>query len=68
MTRTPTQGPVVEIKPQPSIYTVLLVVAILSILIAVALGLHTLMAESPAGYGLKFGQLFEPLTRSLPAK
>ena len=68
MTRAPSQGPVVEVKPQPNIYPVLLVVALVALIVAIALGLRTLTSAPPNGYGMNMGQLLDPLTRSLPAK
>jgi len=61
MTQSPSQGPVVEVKPQPTVYTVLLVIAILALAVAIGVVLWKLMAAPPSGYGLKVGQLFQPL-------
>ena len=61
MTQVPAQGPVVYAKPQPNIYTVLLIVANLALLVTIGVVLYNLMASPPAGYGLRFGDLFAPL-------
>ncbi len=53
-------GPVVRVKPQPNIYTILLVAAILVVGIALGLVLYKLMSPLPAGYGLEFGDIFKP--------
>ena len=52
---TPQQN-IVSVKPQPNIYTVLLIVTLICMAITVAFGLWNLM--SSAGYGLGFGDLF----------
>ncbi len=59
MTQLATQGPI-EVRPQPDIYTLLLIVAILALLGGVGAVLWLLMSSS--GYGLSLGQIFEPLT------
>jgi len=59
MAETTTQAPTVEVKAPPNVYTVLLIAAILLLGAALGLVLHNLMAESPAGYGLSFGALFD---------
>ncbi len=59
MTQLPTRGPI-EVRPQPNIYTLLLIVAILALLGGVGAVLWLLMSSS--GYGLSLGQIFEPLT------
>lgn len=50
------RGPVVTVKPQPNIYTLLLIVAIVMLGIGLGVVMHNLMAN----YGLEFGQLFDP--------
>jgi hypothetical protein len=59
MTQTPSRGPVIEVKPQPNVYTVLLIVAIMALAVAIGVVLRRLMAEVPTGYGLQFGQIFK---------
>jgi hypothetical protein len=63
MTRASTQPPVIEVRPQANVYTVLVVVAILAMLVAVLLGLSKLMGAPPDGYGLNFDQLFGPVSQ-----
>ena len=55
------QGPLVTVKPQPNVYTVLLVVAAVALVLTIALCLYRLLSPPPAGYGLEFGQLFDRL-------
>jgi hypothetical protein len=59
MTQMPSQGPVIEVRPEPNIYTVLLLVAILVLLVAVGMVFWKLTAPLPQGYDLKIGELFE---------
>jgi hypothetical protein len=58
MTQVPTQGQVIQVKPAPDVYTLLLLVAILVLAVAVGVSLYYLMANPPVGYGLTFGDLF----------
>jgi hypothetical protein len=58
--RSNTNGPAVEVKPQPNIYTVLLLVTFLVLLGGAILVANNLMADAPNGYGLSFGELFSP--------
>ena len=63
MTKLPSQGPVIQLKPQPSVYTLLLAVAVLVLAVTIGLVLHKLMGALPPegnGYGLQFGDLFKP--------
>ncbi|MFP3937211.1 MAG: hypothetical protein ACLFVW_02635 [Phycisphaerae bacterium] len=46
-------------RPQPNIYTLLLLIAIVMLVVTIALSLTHLMSES--GYAMSFGELFEPL-------
>ena len=50
------QGPLVKIKPQDNVYTVLLVVAVLFLATASGIVLHSLMVN----YGMSFGEIFKP--------
>ena len=59
MTQANGEQPVVTVKAQPNVYTVLLIVAIIALGVAIALVLHTLMSQPPDGYGLSFGALFD---------
>ncbi len=67
MTQAPSQGAVVQIKPQPNVYTILLIVAIIAMGVTIGVVLHNLMADPPVGYGLTFGELFQSL-KDLPGK
>ncbi|HUT57916.1 MAG TPA: hypothetical protein VNA25_08710 [Phycisphaerae bacterium] len=66
MTSTPSGGPVIPVKPQPTVYTVLLLVAIVALVVTLAVVLYTLMSPTPQGYGLEFGDLFGPLKQPGP--
>ena len=74
MTQIPSGGPVVQVKPQPNVYTVLLVVTIIVLAVTIGLVLHNLMSPvttpdgSPGGYGLSFGDLFKSLKDLVPTK
>ena len=48
------QGPVVAVKPQANVYTVLLIVAIL----AMAFAAGTLVHDLTTNYGMTFGDIF----------
>jgi hypothetical protein len=60
MTQTPSQPPTVEVRPQPNVYTVILLVAVIALALAVAIVFWKLTSPPPAGYGLNFGAMFEP--------
>ena len=68
MTQTPAQGPLIRIKPQPDVYTVMLVVAAVALAGTIALVMYDLMAPPPNGYGQTLGQLFEPLKELIPGR
>jgi len=55
-----TQGPVVQVKPQPNVYTVLLIVAIVVLALATGVVLYDMMTS----YGMSFGDIFssQPVT------
>lgn len=57
MTRAPFP-PQVEVKPQPDIYTALIGVACLVLVVTLGVSLYYLLASSPGGCGLSFGDLF----------
>jgi len=59
MTQLPLQGPVVQVKPQPGIYTLLLIVAILALAATIGIVLYNLLSSLPDGYGLEFGALID---------
>ncbi len=58
--------PIVSVKPQSDIYTLLVIVAILALAVAIGLSIYNLM--SPDGYGMEFSEIFVPLKdmKSLP--
>jgi len=69
MTSAPSSTPAgLAAKPNPSIYTVLLIVAILVLAVTLVVVLWTLMSPMPKGYGLQFGDLFAPLKEVAPAR
>jgi len=54
-----TQQPI-KARPQPNIYTVLIIVAILILGVTVGLVLNNLLTPTAqGGYGLEFGMLFD---------
>lgn len=57
-------NPMVRVKPQPDIYTLLLVVGILLMAIAIGVVLVNLLGN----YGLSFGQIFTGGGPGLPQK
>lgn len=58
--------PVVSVKPQSDVYTLLVMVTILALAVAIGLTLYDLM--SPEGYNMRLGDIFAPLKdmKSLP--
>ena len=46
--------PVIQVKPEPNVYTVLILVAIVALLVALVVVSHNLMSS----YGLSFGEMF----------
>ena len=63
MTQLPTNGSA-EARPQPNVYTVLLIVAILVMTVTIGLAVYKLTGDT--GYGLTFGQLFKPFEGVTP--
>jgi hypothetical protein len=59
---TKREGPVVPVRPQPNVYTVLLVIAVIALVVAIAVVAWRMTAEMPAGYGLDMKHLFQPNT------
>ena len=57
---TTTKGPVIPVRPQPNVYTVLLFIAILAIAISVAVVLWKLTTPMPNGFGLELKHIFQP--------
>jgi len=66
MTQGASQGPVIRVKPQPTIYTLLMIVAIVVLAVTLGLVLHNLLAAPPSGYGLSVGELFGPFKAPAP--
>lgn len=54
MTSVSPSGPVVKVKPQPDVYTLLLIVAILCLAVTIGAVVYDLIRN----YGLTFAQLF----------
>ena len=48
------------LAPQPNIYTLLLLIAIVMLAVTIVLSLTRLMSDN--GYAMSFGDLFEPLS------
>ena len=61
MTEMPSQGPLIEVRPQPNVYTVLLLVAIMALVIAIGVVLWKLTSSPPTGYGLGLGEFLDPI-------
>jgi hypothetical protein len=58
MSQIPYQARAVQVKPQPNVYTVLVIVAVLAVGITIGVALYFLLASQPNGCGLSFGDLF----------
>jgi len=64
MTQAPSKGPVVEVKPQPNIYTILLLVAVLALGTTIGFVMHNLLTPlEKGGYGVPFEKVFEPFEK-----
>jgi hypothetical protein len=57
MTQLSAQPPI-QVKPQPDIYTVLIMVAVLALVVTLGVSLYYLLASPPTGCGLSLGDLF----------
>jgi hypothetical protein len=57
MASAPSGPPAPRARPQPNVYTVLLIVAIAAAAATLAVVLHTLLAPMPGGYGLELKDL-----------
>jgi len=66
MTQISQQPTPVARKPQPNVYTVLLIIAIIALGVTIGFVMYRLMAALPEGYGLEFSQLFQLLDKPLP--
>lgn len=58
MAQVNAQGPVVMVKPQPNIYTIMIIIAALVLAIGLGVMLYNLMSAD--GYGMTLGQVFDP--------
>ena len=61
MTSAPSIAPVVRAKPQPNVYTALLLVGVVVLLATVVVVLYTLMSPLPKGYDMGLNDLLAPL-------
>ena len=52
MTQAPSQRPVVQTKPQPDVYTLMLVVSVIAVAVTLGFVILNLMSPPPNGYGL----------------
>jgi hypothetical protein len=71
MTQTSTQTPTITVKPQPNVYSVLLMAAVvvLAITIVACVSYLTGNVENGSGYGLTFDQIVSAKNLpGLPAK
>lgn len=51
---------VVEVKPSANVYTVLIIIALLSLLATIGIAGRRLMSPAPEGYGISAGEMFSP--------
>lgn len=64
MTRASSEGPVIQLKPPSNIYTLLVIVAIIVLAVTLGYVFHNLLTPvDEGGYGLKLGDLFEPVEK-----
>ncbi len=64
MASTPSQGPVIQVKAQPDVYTMLLLVAMIALATAIAFCSWKLTATVDAGgYGMTVGDMFKALDK-----
>jgi hypothetical protein len=62
MATSPSQGPVIQVKAQPDVYTILMLLAIIALTVAIVVAGWKLTAPAASGgYGLSFGQLVQSL-------
>lgn len=62
MAVTPSQGPVIQVKAQPDVYTVMLVVALIGLMAAIVFcGWKLTSPVDAGGYGMAIGELFKEL-------
>ena len=56
------QGPVVRVRPQPDVYTLLLILAVLVLAVTIGIVLHDLMTT----YGMTLGEILTGKSKGLP--
>ena len=72
MAQIPSRSSLVEVKAQPNMYTIMLIVAILVLAITIGLVLYNLLSPvilldgQPGGYGMEIGDLFKPSQGTSP--
>jgi hypothetical protein len=66
MTQAPT-GNVVEVKPAPTVYTVLIIISLVALMAGIGFAGYRLMADVPDGYGLSAGDLLKKWEDIRPA-
>jgi hypothetical protein len=72
MTETPAKGPAIQVKPQPDIYSLLLIVVTVALAVTLVIVMHNLLSPvvrpdgTPGGYGLSFQELFGSLKNVIP--
>ncbi len=67
MTQNNGNIPTVEVKPQPDVYSVLLIVAVVALGVTLGLCLNNMLSPlAEGGYGLEFGQLLDGTLPDLP--
>lgn len=64
MSQLQTQGPTVAVKPQPNVYTVLVIIGIVVLGVAIGVMLHNLTVN----YDMTMGQIFDPSFKGPPVK
>jgi hypothetical protein len=64
MSMTPHNAPVVQAKPQPDIYTMLLLLAVLSLALAIGALVYDMMST----YQMSLGEIFSGTAPTLPDK
>jgi flagellar assembly factor FliW len=71
MAQISSRSSLVEVKAQPNVYTIMLIVSILMLAITIGWVLYNLRSPvilngQPGGYGMQFGDLFKPSQGTLP--
>jgi hypothetical protein len=61
MSQLPPKG-TIQVKPQSSIYTLMMIITILVLCVSVGVVMHKLMSPAiEGGYGMTFGELSDPV-------